>query len=75
MIGTAAMSIVNVAKGVADAYFEKNIMIWDVAAGLAIIEGAGGSYSLKNTQIENSLDITASNKQLLDKINGIINER
>jgi len=42
MIGSAAMSLVNVAMGTADAYFEENIMLWDVAAGLAIVEGSGG---------------------------------
>jgi len=42
MLGSAAVSLVNVAKGSIDVYSEKNIMLWDVAAGLAIIQGAGG---------------------------------
>ena len=42
MIGSAAVSLVNVALGKGDAYFEEKIMMWDVAAGIAIVEGAGG---------------------------------
>lgn len=45
MIGSAAVSLANVAKGSAEAYTERNIMLWDVAAGLAIVRGAGGSAS------------------------------
>lgn len=45
MIGSAAMSLVNVANGSAEAYTERRIMLWDVAAGLAIVRGAGGRAS------------------------------
>jgi myo-inositol-1(or 4)-monophosphatase len=46
MIGSAACSLLMVAEGRADAYFEEEIMLWDVAAGLAIVEGAGGVWRL-----------------------------
>jgi myo-inositol-1(or 4)-monophosphatase len=36
MIGSAALSLCYVSCGRADAYFEKNIRLWDIAAGLAI---------------------------------------
>ena len=51
MLGSAAVSLVNVAKESIDVYSEKNIMVWDVAAGLAIIQGAGGGihYTHKTT--------------------------
>ncbi|NTW99019.1 MAG: inositol monophosphatase [Geobacteraceae bacterium] len=42
MIGSAACSLLQVASASADAYWEDNIMFWDVAAGIAIVEGAGG---------------------------------
>ena len=45
MLGSAAVSLVNVAKGSIDCYNENNIMIWDVAAGIEIVEGAGGVIS------------------------------
>jgi myo-inositol-1(or 4)-monophosphatase len=46
MLGTAAVSLLQVAKGSADAYWESDIMLWDVAAGLSIVEGAGGRISV-----------------------------
>lgn len=42
MIGSAALSLAFVASGKVDAYYEKNIKIWDVAAGLALVKAAGG---------------------------------
>lgn len=42
MIGSAACSLLLVASGAADAYIENEIMLWDVAAGVAIVQGAGG---------------------------------
>ena len=66
MLGSAAMSLVSVAKGAADVYSEQNIMLWDVAAGLAIVEGAGGSVNFDSGTIEYSLDVYASNKNLYE---------
>ena len=36
MFGSAAISLAFLAEGKVDAYFEENIKIWDVAAGIAI---------------------------------------
>ena len=47
MIGSAALSLAYVACGRVDAYTEDDIMLWDVAAGLAIILGAGGYVALE----------------------------
>ena len=35
MLGSAALSLLAVARGTADVYAEQEIMVWDVAAGLA----------------------------------------
>jgi len=40
MLGSAALSLAWVALGRLDGYAEQNIMWWDVAAGLALAEGA-----------------------------------
>jgi myo-inositol-1(or 4)-monophosphatase len=61
MIGSAAMSLVNVASGHADAYFERNIMLWDVAAGLAIVKGAGGIISANPLGNDGSCIAAATN--------------
>ena len=61
MLGSAAVSLVQVARGSADAYWEKNIMLWDIAAGLAIVEGAGGRAHWVPGAFENSFDVYASN--------------
>lgn len=66
MIGSAATSLANVASGFADAYVEYGIMLWDVAAGVAIVNGAGGVYRIKPGRVENSLNVVAGNPQLLD---------
>jgi myo-inositol-1(or 4)-monophosphatase len=42
MIGSASLSLAYVAAGKVDAYYENNIKLWDVAAGLAIVKAAGG---------------------------------
>lgn len=41
MLGSAVQSLMHLATGKLDAYFEHDIMLWDVAAGLAIAESAG----------------------------------
>jgi myo-inositol-1(or 4)-monophosphatase len=64
MLGSAAVSLLKVAQGSADAYAEQNIMIWDVAAGIAIVEGAGGNVHSHSGKIEHSLSVYASNHLL-----------
>ena len=61
MLGSASISLFNVARGAADCYYEQEIMIWDVAAGIAILEGAGGDVSVSPGKLDNSLNVVASN--------------
>jgi myo-inositol-1(or 4)-monophosphatase len=42
LFGSAALSLAYVAAGRVDAYCERDIRLWDVAAGLAIVRAAGG---------------------------------
>jgi myo-inositol-1(or 4)-monophosphatase len=46
MIGSAALSLAWIAAGRFDAYEETGISWWDVAAGLALIEAAGGTVAV-----------------------------
>lgn len=64
LLGSAAMSLSFVASGVVDAYIEENIMIWDVAAGIAIVKAAGGQVNFTNGRLNNSLIVRAKNNFL-----------
>jgi myo-inositol-1(or 4)-monophosphatase len=47
LLGSAALSLAWVACGRVDAYAEDDIMLWDVAAGLALVRAAGGEVELE----------------------------
>jgi myo-inositol-1(or 4)-monophosphatase len=64
MPGSAAASLLHVACGAADAYAEENIMLWDVAAGLAIVAGAGGTIAIRRSGGEWCYSVAASNGHL-----------
>jgi myo-inositol-1(or 4)-monophosphatase len=65
MLGSASQSLLKVAKGSVEAYCENNIMIWDVAAGLAIVEGAGGEYIINSLiDLNQPLDVAACNNSI-----------
>lgn len=61
MFGSASLSLLRVASGSVDAYYEEEIMIWDVAAGLAIVEGAGGYFEMREGVNLNSKIVFAGN--------------
>lgn len=46
MMGSASLDIAYVACGRLDAYIEGAISLWDVAAGILLVESAGGTVSL-----------------------------
>lgn len=47
MMGSAALDMANIAAGRLDGYIEHNISLWDVAAGIVLIEAAGGRVHLR----------------------------
>jgi myo-inositol-1(or 4)-monophosphatase len=65
MIGSAAISLAKVASGIGDVYSETSIMPWDVAAGVALVEGAGGLVLPGLTSRSAPLNITAGNPELV----------
>ncbi len=67
LIGSAALSLAYVASGRADVYYEKDIKIWDVAAGLAIVKAAGGKYRLGPIDTEGRCEVSADNGRILTK--------
>ncbi len=68
MIGSAALSLAYVASGRVDVYYENNIKLWDVAAGIALVRAAGGIVWQSNKK-DNILEhVLASNKSLSGQI-------
>jgi myo-inositol-1(or 4)-monophosphatase len=70
MIGSAAAALLQVARGSADVYLEQSIMLWDVAAGIAIVQGAGGAAAFRRNEGEWSYDVVASNVALMPQVPG-----
>ena len=49
LLGSAALSLAYLACGRVDAYAEEDIMLWDVAAGVALVGAAGGWVSVQDS--------------------------
>ena len=61
IMGAAALALSYVATGRFDAYIERSIRIWDIAAGGLIIESAGGEFWRKPVPGEHKYTMIASN--------------
>lgn len=64
LFGSAALSLAYVAAGRVDAYTERDIWLWDVAAGLAIVRGAGGRTTQRESRATHRLTVYAGNAAL-----------
>ena len=62
-MGAAAIDLAYVAAGKLDGYWEKNLNIWDLSAGVLLVKEAGGKVSLPNGKewTVSSRDIMATN--------------
>ena len=65
--GSAALDMAYVAAGRYDGYFQNNLNIWDIAAGIIIVKEAGG--------IVNSINLSQNNDIKLRIANSVINEK
>ena len=63
---SAAMASVYVASGKADVYKEFGTYLWDVAAGAAIVNAAGGTADIINQRDNFQVDVFFSNSKILD---------
>lgn len=68
LFGSAALSLAYVAAGRVDAYYESDIMIWDVAAGLAVVKGADGEIQIRPSLKEKTFVVYASNCCLFEQL-------
>lgn len=64
LFGSAALSLAYVASGRVDVYLEENIMLWDVAAGIALVQAAGGQTFWREGEKNMPQTVWASNSFL-----------
>lgn len=65
MLGSAALALAYIACGRLDAYVEEQISLWDVAAGVMLVEAAGGKVSMEpSTTKQGTMFICAWNGKL-----------
>jgi myo-inositol-1(or 4)-monophosphatase len=64
MLGCASLMLAYVASGQFDAYEERDIYIWDVAAGLALVAAANGQFQLKPGRSPVQYHVYATNNSL-----------
>ena len=60
------MASVYVATGKADVYKEFGTYLWDVAAGAAIVNAAGGTATIIDQRDNFQVDVFFSNSKILD---------
>jgi myo-inositol-1(or 4)-monophosphatase len=68
MLGSAALALTYVATGRIDAYVERGISIWDIAAGGLILECAGGKFWCEPTKGAHKFRMIASNGLVQKKL-------
>ena len=66
--GSAALDMAYVAAGRYDGYFQNNLNLWDVAAGIIIIKEAGGIVNEINLPNQSNIKIIASSSRINEKM-------
>ena len=70
--GSAALDMAYVAAGRYDGYFQNNLNLWDIAAGIIIIKEAGGAINEIDLSQNENIKIRASsmaiNEKMLEKL-------
>ena len=66
--GCAALDMAYVAAGRFDGYFQENLNLWDVAAGIILVKEAGGILNSINLSKKENLDIIATSSSISEEI-------
>jgi len=70
--GCAALDMAYVAAGRYDGYFQHDLNLWDIAAGIILIKEAGGILNEIDLSVNNNIKVIASsadiNSKLLEKL-------
>ncbi len=71
--GSAALDMAYVAAGRYDGYFQRDLNLWDIAAGIILVKEAGGSINEIDLSKTKNIEVIASSpdihQKLLKKIN------
>ena len=65
--GCAALDMAYVAAGRYDGYFQKNLNIWDIAAGIVLIKEAGGIINEIDLNNTNNIKVIATSSNISTK--------
>ena len=66
--GCAALDMAYVAAGRYDGYFQDNLNLWDIAAGIIIIKEAGGIINDIDLSVNGNIKVIASSPDINDKL-------
>ena len=67
--GSAALDMAYLAAGRFDGYFQKNLNLWDIAAGIVLVQEAGGIINDLNLNVTKNINVIASNPNINVKFN------
>tara|TARA_B110000003_G_scaffold262843_1_gene285901 strand:- start:227 stop:985 length:759 start_codon:yes stop_codon:yes gene_type:complete len=71
--GSAALDMAYVAAGRYDGYFQKNLNLWDIAAGIIIVKEAGGQINTIDLNKIKNINIIASSSSISEKLSKNLN--
>ena len=66
--GSAALDMAYVAAGRYDGYFQQNLNIWDIAAGIILVKEAGGMLNHIDLSVNKNIKIIASSADINTKL-------
>ena len=66
--GCAALDLAYVGSGRLDGFFQNKINLWDIAAGVLIVNEAGGTTNDLTNYKENCIDIRAASTSIYAKM-------
>ena len=66
--GSAALDLAYVGSGRLDGYFQNNLNIWDIAAGMLIVNEAGGKTNDINIERTTNINLRASSEIIYEKM-------
>ena len=70
--GSAALDLAYVACGRLDGFYQKKLNIWDIAAGIIILDEAGGRINKIDTKKINNHTVIASSENIFENFNQIL---